>query len=96
LNLKVPREVGVFAVQNNGGYYPDRVDSTWKSSIGKIYTVSNNCRFASWYNTILVDVGDLMRLVFTLETSSKSRGSNCIGVYTGFFTVIEAASSLSR
>jgi hypothetical protein len=45
---------------------------------------------------ILVDMGDLMRLVFTLETSLKNRGSNYMGVYAGFFAIIEAASSLGR
>ena len=82
----------MFAVQDNGGYYPDYVDLTWKSSIGKIYTVLNNCGFASWCNMILVDMGNLMRLVFTLETSLKSRGINCMGIHAGFLAVIEAAS----
>jgi hypothetical protein len=42
---------------------------------------------------ILVDMGDLIRLVFALKTSLKGRGSNCMGIYTGFWAVIEAASS---
>ena len=41
-------------------------------------------------------MGNLKRLMFTLETSLKSRGINYMGIYIGFLAIIEAASLLGR
>ena len=56
----------------------------------------NNYRFTSWCNIILVNVGDLIRLVFTLEASLKSRGNNFMGIRASFWAAIEAASLPGR
>ena len=70
-------------VQDNSSYCPDYIKSIKKTSIGKIYTVLNNYRFTSWYNIILVNISNLVKLVFTLQASSKSKKINCMGCDKG-------------
>ena len=76
----IAREVRVFPPKNKGGNCPNRVKSTWKPSFSKIYIVSNNRRLPSGRYTVLVRVSDSVRLVFTMESFSKSSRRNSIGI----------------
>jgi len=43
----------------------------WKSSIYKIYKVLNNYIFASNSNTVLVSIGDFIKLLPSINTALK-------------------------
>ena len=68
----IARDAGVFLPKDKGGNRPNYIESTWKPGFGKIYIVLNNCYLASRSYTVLVSIGDLVRLVFTIKSFSKS------------------------
>jgi len=72
-------EVRVFPLKDKGGNCLNGIELTWKPSFSKIYAVSNNRRLPSRSNTVLVRVGDLVRLVFTIESFLKS-SRNSMGI----------------
>ena len=45
--------------------------ATWRPSVGRIYTVLSDCIFARNSDTILVGMGDFMRLLFSIKATSK-------------------------
>ena len=50
----------------------------------------NNRRLTSGSYTVLVSIGDLVRLVFALEPFLKSSKKNPIGIHTGLGAAIQA------
>ena len=62
----------------------------WKPGVGKIYIVLSNCIFARNGNTILVGMGDFMRLLFSIKAMLKCLRIYPIGFYVGFPAVIKA------
>jgi len=68
------RDAGVFLLKDKGGNRPNYIELTWKPGFGKIYIVLNNCCLASRSYTVLVSIGNLIRLVFTIELFLKSSG----------------------
>jgi hypothetical protein len=84
----IVREVKVFLLKNKGGNRLNCVKLTWEPSFSKIYTVSNNRRLPSGSYTVLVRVGDLVRLVFTMELFSKSSRRNSIDIRVSLAVVI--------
>jgi len=52
--------------------------------------VLNNRRLASGSYTVLVSVGDLVRLVFTLKSFLKGSRRNSIGICVGLGAAIQA------
>ena len=84
----IAREVKVFLLKNKGGNCPNYIKSTWKPSFSKIYIVLNNRRLPSGTYTVLVSVGDLVRLVFALESFLKSGGRNSVSHRAGLGGVI--------
>ena len=89
----IAREVGIFPLKDEGGNRPNYIKSTWKPSFGKVYTVSNNCRLASGSYTVLVSVGDLVRLVFTPKSFLKGSRRNSMGMRVGLGAAIQATYS---
>ena len=55
--------------------------------------MSNNCCLAGRGYTVLVGVGDSVRLVFTVESFSKSSWRNSMGIRAGFGAAIQATCS---
>ena len=62
----------------------------WKPGVSKIYTVFSNCIFAGNSNTILVGIGDFIRLLFSIKTTSKYLRIYPIGFYVGSPVIIKA------
>ena len=87
----IVRDAGVFLPKDKGSNCPNCIESTWKPGFSKIYTVLNNCCLASRGYTVLVGVGDLVRLVFTVESFLKGSGRNSMGIRAGFGAAIQAA-----
>ena len=89
----IARKVGVFLLKDKGGNCPNRIELIWKPSFSKIYTVLNNRRLTSGSYTVLVYMGDLVRLVFALESFLKSSRRNSMGIRAGLGAAIQAACS---
>jgi len=87
------RDAGVFLLKDKGSNHPNYIELIWKPGFSKIYTVLNNCCLASRGYTVLVSVGNLVRLVFTVELFLKGSGRNSMGICAGFGAVIQAACS---
>jgi len=62
----------------------------WKPSVSKIYIVLSNYIFARNSNTILVSIGNFIRLLFSIKATLKYLRIYPIGFYIGFPAVIEA------
>jgi len=84
----IARKVGVFPLKDKGGNYLNRIESTWKLSFSKIYTVLNNRRLASGSYAVLVSIGDSVRLVFTLKLFLNSSRRNSMGIRVGLGAAI--------
>ena len=69
---------------------PNCIVSTWKPGFSKINIMLSNCCLASWGNTILVDVGDLVRLRSTLKPPAESNWINLMSFRTSFGAFIES------
>ena len=89
----IVRDAGVFSPKDKGSNCPNYIESTWKPGFSKIYTVLNNCCLTSRGYTVLVGVGNSVRLVFTVELFLKGSGRNSIGIRVGFRAAIQAACS---
>jgi len=89
LDLKVLRKVSMLSFKH---YYCNRLKSmlaTWKPGVGRIYIVLSNYIFARNSNTILVSIGDFIRLLFSIKAMSKCLRIYPIGFYAGFPAVIK-------
>ena len=62
----------------------------WKPGVGKIYIVLGNYIFTSNSNTILVDMGDFIRLLFSIKATLKCLRIYPMGFCAGFPAVIKA------
>jgi len=89
----IARDAGVFSLKDKGSNCPNYIESTWKPGFSKIYTVLNNYYLASRGYTVLVSVGNSVRLVFTMESFLKGSGRNSMGIRAGFGAAIQAAYS---
>ena len=89
----IVRKVGVFLLKDKGGNCLNYIESIWKPSFSKIYIVSNNYRLASGSYAVLVSMGDLVRLVFTLKPFLKSSRRNSMGIHIGLGAAIQATYS---
>ena len=84
----IAREVGIFALKDKGGNCLNCIKLIWKPSFGKIYIVLNNRRLASGSYTVLVSMGNLVRLVFTLKLFLKGSRRNSMGIRVGLGAAI--------
>jgi len=84
----IARDAGVFSPKDKGSNRPNYIESIWKPGFSKIYIVLNNCCLASRGYMVLVSVGDLVRLVFTMELFLKGSGRNSMGIRVGFRAAI--------
>ena len=82
------REVKVFPLKDKKNNRPNYIKSIWKPSFSKIYIVLNNRHFPSRTYTVLVSIGDLVKLVFALKSFLKSSERNSISHRVGLGGII--------
>ena len=89
VNIDILKKVNILLVKN---YYYNQLNGILliqKFSIYKIYKVLNNYIFTSNSNTILVSMGDFIRLLLSIKIVLKCLQIYFIGIYISFLVFIE-------
>ena len=88
--MKVLRKVGILSSKHYHCNCSKSMLATWKPGVGKIYIVLSNCIFARNSDTILIGMGDFIRLLFSIKATSKCLRIYPVGFCVGFPAVIKA------